>query len=363
MEIIISTKELKNKIADFNSFIPKNPSMPSLSNIVLDISKAGVRVIATNLKVYAIAYLDCKFKGAGSVLIDYSRLISTIKLLPEQPITIKCNNNFEVTLEAENSTYRLTGENPIDFPKTPVVLHTGELEINSNDLGNALEMCLPFASKDELRPAMTGIYFGFGEGVIASTDAHVLVTYNINIEEAGHIILCQEAALYLKKVVTGDSIKIAYNREYIEFKIGEHLTVIGKVIDERYPSFQSVIPDNNFKLEINRKDLLTTIKRIKPFVSSITYQCEFNMSEEEGLIVTGKDWDYGNECKEQVNATYNGEQMQIGLNVKFLMTILPKIKDNDLVFSFSSPDKPALIQADDKPFLFLVMPIMIQEYA
>ena len=200
-------------------------------------------------------------------------MLDTLKTLPEQPLTFSFDEkNFGIEISSSTGKYKLAGENPEDFPKIPTAEDSSEVEIPSEILGRAITQTLFAVSNDELRPAMTGVYFQLQpDGMtFVSTDASKLVKYKrsdmVSKDPASFIVPKKALQLLKGSLPTEDTqVVVSYNSSNAFFNFSD-TKLICRLVDAKYPDYNAVIPvDNDNLLTLNRIDFLNTLKRVSIF--------------------------------------------------------------------------------------------------
>ena len=296
--------------------------------------------------------------------------MNILKTLPEQPLTFSIDEqNYGIEITSDNGKYKLTGENGDDYPRIPVAEDIKDVKISSVVLRNAISKCLFAVGSDELRPAMTGVNFEINkEGItFVSTDAHKLVRYKRNdtrSTSAANFIVPRKALQLINGALpTEDTqVTISYNASNAFFSFGS-VNLICRLIDARFPDYNAVIPsDNPNKLIINSNEILNALRRLIIFANKTTHQVSFDLKG-SGLTITARDLDFSNEATEKLVCNYNGDDMEIAFNGRFLTEILSAINTDEVQFEMSTPTRAALLsptQSDEKEnTLMLVMPIMV----
>jgi len=223
---------------------------------------------------------------------------------------------------------------------------------------------------DELRPVMSGVYCQLSpeDIIFVATDAHKLVRYkrtDTKADEMSSFILPKKPLNQLKNVlISVDApVKIRYNQTNAFFSF-ENIDLICRLIDGKYPNYEAVIPtENPNKLTIERVSFLNSIKRVSIFASHSTYQIKLNISGRE-LVLSSEDVDFSNEAKERLTCNYEGLDMEIGFNSKFLMEMLTNIDSDEVRIEMSEPNRAGILMPVDKDnksedILMLVMPVML----
>ena len=234
---------------------------------------------------------------------------------------------------------------------------------------NAINKCLFAVGNDDLRPAMTGVNFELTpEGItFVSTDAHKLVRYkrfDTRSNAAASFIVPRKALQLINGSLPGEDtqVKISYNNSNAFFSFG-NVNLICRLIDARFPDYNAVIPtDNPNKLIISSNEIINSLRRLIIFSNKTTHQVTFELKGSE-LTITARDLDFSNEATEKLTCNYNGEDIEISFNGRFLSEILNAQSTEEVQFEFSTPTRASLISPtssdENETTLMLVMPIMV----
>src|SRR4051812_24224691 len=179
MKFIVSSSALLKQLLQINGVISANTVLPILEDFLFGIEKNKLTVVATDLETVMKVQLDVESKESGRVCIPAKILMDSLKNIPEQPLTFTIDKNFGIEITSDNGKYRVMGENPDNFPKEPVADNANAFTMRSSSLLTAINKTLFAVSNDDLRPAMTGVFFELEEKSLTcvATDAHRLVKY------------------------------------------------------------------------------------------------------------------------------------------------------------------------------------------
>jgi DNA polymerase-3 subunit beta len=219
---------------------------------------------------------------------------------------------------------------------------------------------------------MTGVFCQLSDQDITfvATDAHKLVRYrrtDSKSSETGSFILPKKPLNLIKNILSAQDVdvKIEYNSTNASFEF-ENILLICRLIDGKYPNYDAVIPVNNTKkLTIDRQQILTSIKRVSIFSNQLTRQIRFSISGKE-LILASEDMELANEAKERLTCTYEGEDIEIGFNSKFILEMMNNLDSDEICIEMSTSNRAALIfpvnsDNKDEDILMLVMPVMLNQ--
>ena len=156
-----------------------------------------------------------------------------------------------------------------------------------------------------------------------------------------------------------------YNSSNAFFDFG-NIKMVCRLIDERYPDYNNVIPvDNPNKMTIDRSELLGSVKRIAIYANKTTHQIRFKIAGSE-LQISAEDLDFSNEANERLACEYEGEDVEIGFNARFLMEILSNLNSTQVMLELSTPNRAGILlpvdKEENKELLMLIMPVMLNNY-
>lgn len=374
MRFIVSTSTLLKQLLAVNGASSSSTVLPILENFLFEIKDGLLTVSATDLQTSMTTTLSVESKEDGKVAIPSKILLETLKTLPDQPISFSVDDrSFSIEISAGDGKYKLSGENGEDFPKIPVVDNPSSVSMPASVLAEAINKTLFAVSNDELRPAMTGVYCQLSPEHITfvATDAHKLVRYrrtDTRSASPATFILPKKALTLLKTSLPSDDVHVAieYNNTSAFFRFG-NINLICRLIDERYPDYEAVIPANNpNKLIIDRALFLNCLRRVVIFANKTTHQVRLKITGSE-LNISSEDIDFANEAHERLSCQYEGEDMEIGFNAKFLIEMLNNLSGEEVLLEMSSPNRAGLLMPqthdDQEDVLMLVMPVMLNTYA
>ncbi len=375
MNFIVSSSYLLKNLNAINGVITSNPIIPILDNVLFEIENGNLLITASDLQTSVMVEIQVESKGDGSVAIPAKILIDTLKNLPEQPVTFSIDDeNYNIEINSDNGRYKLAGENATDFPKVPQVTDGYSIDLSSELLSNAISNTIFSTSTDELRPAMTGIFLKLSTSscTFVSTDGHRLVKYirsDISGDEVDHeMILPRKSLNLLKSTLPSDKssdVKLEFNASNAFFSF-DNVKMVCRLIDERYPDYENVIPlDNSNNIVIDKSEVLSSLKRISIYANKTTNQVRFKISGGE-ILISAEDLDFSNEANERISCEHDGADIEIGFNAKFLIEILSNLNSTRVTFKLSEPNKAGLIIPDemneDEDITMLVMPVMLNDY-
>lgn len=369
MKFIVSASSLLKHLQQISGVINANTVLPILEDFLFDIEDKKLNIVATDLETVMRVQMDVESKTNGKVCIPAKILMDSLKNIPDQPLTFNIDKNYTVEITSDNGKYKVMGENPDNFPKEPVADDTNSFTIGSSALLNAVNNTLFAVSNDDLRPAMTGVFFELSKDAaqFVATDAHRLVRYkrtDVKCPKNESFIVPKKPLNLLKNALpdNDDELTISYNTNHLFVTHGS-TQLICRLIDARFPDYKVVIPtDNPYRLVVNKSDFQSALRRVSVFSNKSTNQVVLSISGSE-LQLAAQDIDFSFEGNERMSCQYDGEDLQIAFNAKFLIEMLNAADTDEIKIELSTPTKAGIIkpteQGEGEDLLMLVMPLML----
>ncbi len=369
MKFIVSSSALLKQLQHIAGVINANTVLPILEDFLFEVEKNKLTVVATDLETVMRVQLDIEAKDSGKVCIPAKILMDSLKNIPDQPLSFNIDKNFAIEITSDNGKYKVMGENPDNFPKEPAADDTTSFDMKATALVTAINKTLFATSNDDLRPAMTGVFFELDKKGIqfVATDAHRLVRYkrkDAASTKTDSFIVPRKPLNLLKVAIPDneDDITISYNSNHLFVKHGT-TQMSCRLIDARFPDYKVVIPtDNPYKLTVNKNDFQSALRRVSVFSNKSTNQVALNISGSE-LQLAAQDVDFSFEGNERMKCQYDGEDITIAFNAKFLIEMLNATDSEEVKMELSTPTKAGIIkpveQGDEEELLMLVMPLML----
>ena len=308
----------------------------------------------------------------GKVAVPAKLMLEVLKNLPDQPITITVDNEkWAIEIAYDNGKSKMIGYNGDDYPRTPAIENSNNIKVSGEIISSAINKTLFATGNDDLRPVMSGVFCQFSPQDITfvATDAHKLVRYRRTDSTASgtsSFILPKKPLNLLKANLRGDEeVLLEYNESNAVFTFND-ITLICRLIDGKYPNYEAVIPKENPNvLTIDKGQILSSIKRVSIFSNKTTHQVKLKLAGSE-LALSAEDMDFSNESNERLTCNYDGDDMEIGFNSRFLMEMLNNIDTPEVRFEMSDPGRAGLLIPNnpsnpEEDILMLVMPVMLNK--
>jgi DNA polymerase-3 subunit beta len=374
MKFIISSTTLLKNLQAILGVINTNNTLPILDDFLFELKDDSLTVTSSDLETtMRVTIRPDKAEEGGSIAIPAKILVETLKTFPDIPVAFSINpETLMVELSAGEGKYKLSGHKSDEYPRTPSLEDTTAITLDSRLMSQAINKTLFATGNDELRLVLSGVFCELSpdDVTFVATDAHKLVKYkrmDLKSPDSASFILPKKPMNLLKNILSSQDVPVTieYNKTNAFFSF-TNIHLICRLIDGKYPNYDAVIPkENPNKLTIDRHALLNSIRRVAIFANQSTHQIRFKVSGQE-LVLSAEDIDFSNEAKERLTCSYNGEDMEIGFNSKFLLEMLSNIETDEISLEMSAPNRAGILtplnnENKDEDILMLVMPVMLNK--
>ena len=370
MKFIVSSTYLLKQLQVLGGVINSSNTLPILDNFLFELDNSQLTVSASDLETTMASTLDVESDSKGSVAIPARLLLDTLKTFPEQPLTFVVEDNNTVEISSNHGKYALAYADGNEFPKAVALEDPSKTVITGAVLATAISKTIFAAGNDDLRPVMSGVFFQFStEGLtFVATDAHKLVKYtreDVKANQVAEFIMPKKPLNLLKGILAAsdNDITIEYNESNAKFTF-ENSELICRLIDGKYPNYEAVIPkENPNKLVIDRNQFLNSVRRVSIFSNKTTHQIRLKIAGAE-FNISAEDIDYSNKAEERLTCDYQGDDMQIGFNSRFLTEMLNNLTSDEVQLEMSMPNRAGILTPVDgldegEHITMLVMPVML----
>lgn len=370
MKFIVSSSYLLKQLQVLGSVINSSNTLPILDNFLFELDKKVLTVSASDLETTMSATLEIESTNKGSVAVPAKLLLDILKTFPEQPLTFTVEENSTIEISSNSGKYAIAYAPGDEFPKSVQLEDPSSTLVPAEVLATAISKTIFAAGNDDLRPVMSGVFFQFSpEGLIfVATDAHKLVKYartDVKASQVADFIMPKKPLTILKNILgaTDTAVTIEYNDANATFSF-ENYVLTCRLIDGKYPNYEAVIPkENPNKLIIDRTQFFNSVRRVAIFSNKTTHQIRLKIAGAE-LNISAEDIDYSNKAEERLTCDYQGDDMQIGFNSRFLSEMLTNLQSDEIQLEMSMPNRAGILTPVDgldegESVTMLVMPVML----
>ncbi|WP_370392399.1 DNA polymerase III subunit beta [uncultured Winogradskyella sp.] len=370
MKFIVSSTYLLKQLQTLGGVINNSNTLPILDNFLFELNQSKLTISASDLETTMSSTIDVESESEGSIALPARLLLDTLKTFPEQPLTFVVEDNNTVEISSSHGKYALAYADGEEFPNAVSVEDASTTTIMGDILATAISKTIFAAGNDDLRPVMSGVFFQFAQDSLTfvATDAHKLVKYtrnDVSATESAEFIMPKKPLNLLKGILAGseDDVLVEYNESNAKFTF-DNSVLICRLIDGKYPNYEAVIPkENPNKLVIDRTQFLNSVRRVSIFSNKTTHQIRLKIAGAE-LNISAEDIDYSNKAEERLSCDYQGDDMQIGFNSRFLTEMINNLNSDNVQLEMSLPNRAGILTPVDgldegEHITMLVMPVML----
>lgn len=279
---------------------------------------------------------------------------------------------MEINVNYQNGQYNLRGQDAEEYPQTTELRGNAvHVNIGAQLLLGGINRSLFATADDELRPVMNGIYFDItAENItFVASDGHKLVRNRSLVahgDEKAAFILPKKPATLLKNLLPKEQgdVQIDFDERNANFTM-ENYRMVCRLIEGRYPNYNSVIPQNNpHKAIIDRMQMVSALRRVSVFSSQASSLIKLRLSENQ-ILISAQDIDFSTSAEETLTCQYTGTPMSIGFKSTFLIDILNNISAQEVILELADPSRAGVIvpaeQEEGEDLLMLLMPMMLND--
>ncbi len=370
MKFIVSSSQLLKQLQVLGGVINSNNTLPILDNFLFELSENQLKVSASDLETTMSSVVEVESDSSGSIAVNARLLLDTLKTFPDQPLTFKTEGESTIEISSDQGKYDMAFFSGDEFPAAVSLPSPSTTVVPAHVLASAISKTIFAAGNDDLRPVMSGVFFQFSSQnlTFVATDAHKLVKYtrtDVTADKTAEFIMPKKPLNLLKGVLGGaeEDVSIEYNDANAKFTF-DNFVLLCRLIDGKYPNYEAVIPkENPNKLTVDRASFLNSVRRVSIFSSKTTHQIRLKMAGTE-LNISAEDLDFSNKADERLSCDYQGDDMQIGFNSRFLSEMLSNLSSDEVLIEMSLPNRAGILTPIDgteegEQITMLVMPVML----
>ena len=372
MKINVPTDLLRDALGKLLSVVDRKSSRPILSFALFTAKDNLLEISATDLEVSAKITIEANVERLGEFCVNAKNIFDIVRELPTGQLSLEAlvEENL-IKMNCENIQYSLLVNSPDEFPKLTFGNDDVSFVLNSEQITEIINKTSFAISSDETRPFLNGIFFQEVDSKLraVATDGHrlSLIETEINNSDLDYlingIILPRKGVFELKKIADSFPDKdlfISVDDSFLYVNAENSYSLSIRLISREYPKYQAVIPNKTtYNLIVDRAVFLNAVKRVKIMSFEKSNGIKLNIYNNE-MVISANHPSFG-DALETIPIEYDGKEMLIGFNAKYLLDTLPAFNEGDISFEFNNEFSPVIIKSSSLPhYLSIVMPLNIQ---
>ncbi len=371
MKINIESGSLRDGLNKVLSVIDKKNSRPILTNCLINAFDNKLEIIATDLEVTAKVILIANISEAGTFCLNTKNIFDIVRELPDSNVELVVDKNKNLLeLSCKKINYSLLISSSEEYPQTNFENSLEVFKISSENIIKIISKVSHSVSTDETRINLNGIYLQKLDSKLRSVaiDGHRLALLDIHNFESNNqslidgIIIPKKGISELKRIADSypdSSLKISVDESFMYINANDMYYLSIRLIAREYPKYQTVIPSKTtLKMIVDRNILLDAVKRIRILSNEKTNGIKLRLSN-MSLSVLANHPSLGHAI-ETIPANYDGSEMEIGFNAKYMIDVLSILDFNEITFEFNNELSPVIIRTEEfQDFLGIIMPLKL----
>lgn len=375
MKFKLNRDHFVNGLQQVSNVVPLRPTMPILSNVLIEATGDQVSLTTTNLDLGIRCTVQADVQTEGTLTLPVRKLLDIVRGMPSMEVEVEALDAEHAKVTAGSSKFRMTAIGVSEFPPLPTFQNNSEFTLGQKTLSDMLKSVSYAQSTDETRHMLNGVFFNFSEGhlSVVATDGKRLALNSEDLEipegQAGDFILPAKTVSELERLLgKGDNAKILFNERQVAFDIevgdeakeqglSQTIHLVSKAVEGKFPNYKIVIPeDADQTVSLNRADLHENIGRAALVVTDKSESITMTFSENQ-ILFKGKSAEFG-ESDETMQIEYNGPEVQLTFNPKYLMHPLKVLEEDEVIFEFKNELSPGVFK-NKRQFSCVVMPLRL----
>ncbi len=367
MKFTMHRENLLKPLQAVQGVVERRQTLPILANFLLTIDGGQLSVTATDMELELVASTELPDAEAGEVTVPARKLVDICRSLPaDAEIRLEVDGE-RVLIRSGRSRFTLTTLPAVDYPSSDSL--TGELRVTVKEgqLRRLLELTHFAMAHQDVRYYLNGLLLDIGEGLLraVATDGHRLAIAEIPVQTgdaARQVIVPRKGISELLRLLgNGDEeVIIEVGSNAIQIALPE-VRLTSKLIDGKFPDYRRVVPkgeDSDKTVVVDRERVRQALARAA-ILSNDKYRAVRLCLEPNVLRVVANNPEQ-EEAEDEVEVAYEGEGLEIGFNVSYLIDALTALPGEEAEIHLGDSSSSCLITPKGEgDCQYVVMPMRL----
>ena len=381
MELTIQQGDLAYAVGKALGSVSSKSPLPLLSCLLIEADKTGLRVTGTDLDVTTSVLVPCTVTKPGRVAVGARHFNDVVRKMPKGSLSLSMSGSqLEVRYGGGKGWSKFPVQDPADFPRIPDLKAESKVQLEGDALTRLIARTGFAASTEETRPQLNGVLIQGNDKqlTMVATDGHRL---SRAIRKGAFAALGKDGVIVPTRALQAVSrtseeatspieIEIAGSRNQASFsaQVGEYrVQILTRLLEGPYPNYEQVIPkDNPRELKARRSDLMEAIDIVASHADNVTRQVRFSLKRGQLTVSSATELGAGDH---QLDAAFDGEDMEIGYNASYLLEILRSVPTEEVAIRLKTPLAAGVVEPvgampqTEEDLLSLIMPLRLPDAA
>lgn len=367
MQVSCPRKELHEAVQFVSSGVVANTPQQILTNILIDGSSDGLRMMASDLRVWVERSIPSIVGDGGRCTVPARVFSDILGSLPDENVLMVAGDRYDVQVSSRSSNYNIMGLAPEEFPPLPVLESGSSFTIPLAVIREMAKKVGIAVSKDDAREALTGVLF-LCDGTdikMVATDTHRLALSKTPASRATGIgstvnaVIPERAIGLLSRAPAADNADVTVTMEGTRAAFDlPGVRLVATLITGAFPSYERVIPtESTRKWTLPTEELTDAVKRAEIVAKQSSHRVILR-AENSKLFISAKSDGLG-DASEELEMVQEGDDMSIAFNARYLLDGLGVVDSDGVAFEMTESLRPALLRpaSDGEDFVYVVMPM------
>ena len=340
--------------------VSARPSMPILSNVLIEAADGELKLTTTNMELTIRARIPATVESSGSFTLPARKLHSIIREMRDGEVSVEKKGNV-ATVRCNRAQFKLYGLVAEEFPQLPPVKEEREFEVPQALLSRGLRYTEFAISNDDHRYVLNGIYICFQDAklTMVATDGRRLALFENALEfpesqQVGFILRARAVAELSRLLADGGKVLVRVSNNQVTFDLGD-TQLKSKLIEGNYPNYRQVIPNHyNERVVLPAQELNEAVRRVSLLAAEKKNTVLFHITPGTMEVQSGSS-EVG-EANEEVPIDYQGRELSITFNADYVLSPLKAIGESEVSIDLIDASSPGVMRVADE-FLYVLMPM------
>lgn len=366
MKFTITREQLQEGLGAIAAAVPAKTTLPVLSNVLVEATKKGLRLSATDLDIAVSTGVQAEVDTEGSITLPAKKLVDIVRELPSAPIRFTGGGEQRVAIECGRSRFKLLGLPKEEFPSFPAVKFDAAWRAGASVVHKLVGHVAFAASTEESRPILNGVLWEMRPDRMrmVATNGHRLAKLDVPATGGSNadLIVPPKALEQVRRLFGSDAeLEIARSDNHLGIRAAGTL-VFSRLIEGPYPNYEQVIPRENDKsATVDKVGLAAALRRMSVVASDQTHRIRLGFAG--GTVKFSVQTPDLGEAQDELAVTYEGEPLEIGFNAMYLLEVLKYMPTDEVRMTFKAPERAATVEPvgwdDPASYMALVMPLRL----
>ncbi len=366
MKFEVGRNELFGALQSVIGVVERRQTLPVLSNLLLECGDDELIVTGTDLELELVGRASVKTEQAGRITVPARKLFDICRGLPEGAVIKLSLSGDKLTVQSGRSRFILSTMRADEFPKMSIAADGLRIEIGQAELRALIDKTHFAMAAQDVRYYLNGLLLHLMPKTVraVATDGHRLalseLAFDSGVSEEMQIILPRKTVIELHRLLEADGApaKLMITEGQIQVDL-DVIRLTSKLIDGRFPDYERVVPEGGDKMLIADRETVRQALSRAAILSNEKFR-GVRIQLEQGLLKLSTQNPEHEEAEEQLEVDYNGEGIEIGFNVNYLLDALGVMETEQFLMALKSPDSSGLLtEVDGDTSKYVVMPMRL----